>query len=153
MNTSIENYYKLISDGSFNDADPEEFIKEFRETQSNTSIAIRIQESAIQYSDEGFMNLEAENEAIKKIITEYATILLNDQPLSHQKMISIMKSYRKTKNQRIDSLPDWEGDTMYALIPDNSKLLVNIEQFDESSIEFTVKINGTSYAAHRLWWD
>lgn len=157
MPKNIEDYYHLITEDRFNNADPKSFISEFIKTQNNVSLAIRIQESAISYSTKkltnGLSDWDAEGQGIKELVNEYASRLLNGEELSLENITSIMKSHRKNKVQRIDGLPDWEGDTIYALIPSGSELKTNTKQFDEVSKDFTLTIHGTTYTAHRLWWD
>lgn len=135
-----EKYYQMVSQTAFNESDPETFFKQFREYHPN-GIAIRIQESAIDY--------ESKNAELR-LVEQYMSLLDNNAPLSKETIDVISNSVRL--NERND-LPDYEGDTVYAAIPQDAVLLADTSQFDEVSLVADLSINGTPHKAYRLWWD
>ena len=151
MNTSIENYNNLMSQDSFNDANPKEFYKLFAQRHKTNSVAIRIQESAVNHT-ENSLDFKEEDKAIDKLIAHYATKLFADQPLTKDEITAIMDKTR-FNSKRIDSLPEWEGDTIHAIVPKGTALNIPERMFDEYDQVEDITINGQTYDHYRLWWD
>lgn len=144
-----KNYYDLIVKDAFNDADPKTAVEEFTANHKD-GILIRIQESAIYRSETN--DPEEDDAKIKTLVETYANHMLT-QELLKDEIETIMASDRIANHMRPD-LPDYEGDTLYALIPKSKKLNINTRQFNEVDQEFKTTLNNNvTYDAYRLWWD
>lgn len=151
MNQSIESYYEKVSNDAFNNAEPRKFFQKFAKYHANNSVAVRLQESAVNRAEELNFKLD-EQETINNAIV-YAQTLLNDKPVDEDFINQQMNIFRKGSHKRIDDLPDWSGDTIYAFVPATTTLHILQSWFDEVDLVSQATINNTKFDIYRLWWD
>lgn len=153
MNTlNLENYYCLMSEESFNNANFASFFKQFAGRYQTTGVAVRLQESAVLRTLRTYDYHADRKQALQNAIA-YATTLLRGNALTKPEIIEQMTKFRKGVHTRIDDLPDWVGDTVYAFIPTNQPLVVPDSRADEIEKVNTVTIDDTTFDVYRLWWD
>lgn len=153
MNTlNLENYYRLMSEESFNNANFASFFKQFAGRYQTTGVAVRLQESAVLRTLRTYDYHADRKQALQNAIA-YATTLLRGNALTKPEIIEQMTKFRKGVHTRIDDLPDWVGDTVYAFIPTNQPLVVPDSRADEIEKVNTVTIDDTTFDVYRLWWD
>lgn len=151
MSNNIEKYYKTVIAGAFNDANPERFFKRFAGMYKTSGVAVRLQESAVNRTDK--FDPAKDDAATLANAISYARSLMDGLDVDKQVMTETMNQFRKGSHMRIDDLPDWEGDTVYAFINSGTSLRIPKSWFDEVDFIETVTLHDKAYDVYRLWWD